>query len=203
MKKGLFIFCSIFLFAFLPSEEKMFFIHRFIVQPNSKLTIDGKTNVNAFTCAITHYTGKDTLVLKEGGPLSKPVFLQGSVSLLATHFDCGMAVMTKDFGTTINAKQHPYIVINFKTFERLPNYKLQRDKFKGTMTISIGGTARVFDVDCSIEAKPSGLIHLSGEREFLFSDFNLVPPQKMMGLIRIEKELIVRFTLVLKLDNNA
>lgn len=202
--KFVLIGCLILLcFSFRHTEEKILLIHRFIVQPQSELFIDGKTNVNSFRCGIARYPGKDTLVLQEGGPLRRPVFLKGSVHLPASHFDCGMQVMTKDFGTTIKAKEHPFIIITFKTFERLPNYKLKTDKFKGTMTISLGGSSNVFDVDCTIEVKPSGHIHLSGGRNFLFSDFNLVPPEKMMGLIRIQQELTVSFNLVLLLDTNS
>lgn len=203
MKIGVFVFLILLSSSFIPSEENLFLIHRFIVQPDSQLIIDGKTNVNSFRCSINRYPGKDTLVLQEGGPLRRPVFLKGSVALPASHFDCGLRVMTSDFSTTIKAKDHPYIVINFKTFERLPNYKLDEDKFKGTMTISLGGASKVFDIDCIIEAKSSGFIHLRGSRKFLFSDFHLVPPEKMMGLIRIEQELTVIFNLVLRLDTNA
>lgn len=200
---GVFTLFTLVLFAFDTDKNTPALIHRFIVQPTSTLTIDGSTNVNSFRCGINQYTGKDTLVLQEGSPLRKPIFLKGSVALKASNVDCGMAVMTKDFNETIKAKEHPHIIINFKSFERLPNYKRGEEKFKGTMTISLGGTVRQFDVDCTIQPQASGLIHLRGGRTFLFSDFNLHPPDKMMGLIRIQQELNVQFNLVLLLDTNS
>jgi hypothetical protein len=57
-------------------------------------------------------------------------------------------------------------------------------------------------MDCSIEAKSSGLIHLKGGRDFLFSDFNLEPPKHMMGLVKVQQNLTVGFRLVLKLDGD-
>ena len=194
----LFITC-----AFTSGKESPVLLHRFIVLPASTLTIDGSTNVNSFRCGISQYVGNDTLILQEGKTIRKPIFLKGRVALKASQFDCGMHVMTKDFNETIKAKEHPYIVIDFKSFERVPNYTKGEEKFKGTLTISLGGTTKQFSVDCSIQPNASGLIHLKGGRKFLFSDFNLTPPEKMMGLIRIEQELKVQFNLVLQLDSNT
>jgi hypothetical protein len=187
--------------SFVPVKDPIL-IHRFIVQPSSMLAIDGSTNVNSFRCGIASYTGTDTLILQEGKASQKPTFLRGRVALKASHFDCGMNVMTNDFNHTIKAKEYPYIVIDFKSFERAPDYRREVEKFKGTMNISLAGTTKQFSVDCTIKPQSSEVIHLSGARTFLFSDFNLQPPEKMLGLIRLHQELTVRFNLVLLLDKN-
>ncbi len=197
-----FLFCVLCM-AFSHTENKRSLIHRFIVLPDSKLTIDGQTNVNTFRCAISRYAGNDTLVLHEGGVLRRPIFKQGAVSLAAAGFDCGLALMTNDFNKTIKANQHPNIVINFKSFERVVRPGKKVEVFKALVEISLGGTSRTFEMDCSIEAKSTGIFNLKGERHFTFSDFSLEPPKKMMGLIRIEEQLVVNFNLVLQLDGNS
>jgi hypothetical protein len=175
-------------------------VHRLIVLPDSRLTIDGRTNVNTFKCAIGQYHGKDTLVLHEGGMNVRPVFVKGSVMLEATSFDCGMALMTSDFRKTIGSKSYPFIIIDFISFERTPRYSGD-EKFKGIVKISLGGVTRLFEMDCAIEAKSSGLIHLTGQKDFTFADFSLQPPKKMMGMVKVEQALNVAFHLVLKLDD--
>lgn len=180
--------------------ESSLLVHRLVVLPDSRLTIDGKTNVNSFKCAISQYKGRDTLVLHEGGVNVRPVFVRGSVQLDATSFDCGMAMMTSDFRKTIESKSYPFIVIDFISFERTPRYRGD-ERFKGIVKISLGGVTRLFEMDCAIEAKSSGLIHLTGEKNFTFSDFSLQPPKKMMGMVKVEQSLNVGFHLVLKLDD--
>ncbi len=177
--------------------------HRLIVLPNSTLSIDGKTNVNSFTCSIAKYAGSDTLVLHEGGKNTRPVFVKGSVGLDASTFDCGMALMTSDFRRTINSDKYPAIVIDFISFERTPSYSQKEEKFKGILKISLGGVTKLFEVDCSIEAKPNGLIHLKGGRNFTFADFGLTPPSRMMGAVKVKEDLTVKFHLVLKLDPHS
>ena len=188
-------------FAF--EDDSPVLVHRLIVLPDSQLSIDGRTNVNPFSCSIPQYVGKDTLVLQESGGSAKPVFVKGSVSLDASSFDCGMAMMTSDFCKTIQSQTYPAIIIDFILFERAPTYSKDKEKFKGLIKISLGGAANIFEVDCSIEALPTGLIRLKGARDFKFSDFNLEPPTRMFGLVRVEDSLKVSFNLVLKLDNNA
>lgn len=189
--------------AFSPPPDRGVLIHRLIVQPSSRLTIDGKTNVNAFQCAITQYFGKDTLVLQEGPRNRRPVFKKGFVGLEASSFDCGMQVMTNDFGKTIKANKYPVVSIEFVSFERIPRYDGAEEKFKGKLKISLGGVTKPFEMNCTIETESSGVIHLKGGRDFTFSDFNLEPPSKMMGLVKVQDDLKVNFHLVLLLDRNS
>lgn len=191
----------IFLTGFKPSPEKGELVHRLIVQPSSKLTIDGKTNVNAFQCAITQYVGRDTLVLREGRN-RRPVFTQGFVGLNAATFDCGMQMMTHDFRKTIKSKEFPVVSIEFISFERLPKYGAA-EAFKGKMKISLAGVTKPFEMTCTIETESSGYIHLKGSRRFTFADFNLEPPSHMMGLVKVQDALDVSFHLVLLLDRNS
>ncbi|MEP2668498.1 MAG: YceI family protein [Cyclobacteriaceae bacterium] len=178
-------------------------VHRFIVQPSSKLTIDGKTNVNSFRCAITQYVGKDTLVLHEGGKNKKPFFKKGYVGLEAARFDCGVQLMTNDFWKTIKYNEYPVVSIEFISFERTLILASGNDVFKGRMQISLAGVTKPFEMNCTIEVEESGLIHFKGGRRFTFSDFNLEAPSKMMGLVKVEDKIDVSFHLVLLLDKNA
>jgi hypothetical protein len=184
------------------SPEDIVLIHRFIVQPSSKLTINGKTNVNAFQCTTMSYHGKDTLILIEGGR-RRPFFEKGFVGLDASSFDCGMKVMTSDFSKTIKAKEFPSIFIEFISFEKIPLYSNAKDQFKGKIKISLGGVTQTFQMDCTIEPGTSGNIHLKGGRSFSFSDFNLQAPERVMGLIKVKDTLDVNFHLVLLLDDNS
>lgn len=201
MNLGSISFFFIILF-FDAKKETDLLVHRLIVQPASQLVINGNTNVNSFRCAIPKYVGIDTLVLQEGGKNVRPVFTKGSVSLDASSFNCGLAVMSSDFRKTINSKKYPAIIIDFISFERTPTYSKTQEAFKGIIKISLAGVTKLFEMDCTIEAKSSGLIHLKGGRDFQFSDFNLAPPKHMLGLVKVEQNLNVGFHLVLKLDTD-
>lgn len=174
-------------------------VHYLVVLPSSTLEVEGTTNVNNYKCAIVRYTGSDTLVLQEGGQNIRPVFVKGSVSLDASCVDCGMAMMTSDFKKAINFKEHPVIIVDFISFERMPKYTSGEEHFKGVLIISLGGVKKLFEVMCTIKAV-SGVIHLVGSHEFLFSDFKLSPPTRMLGAIKVNESLKVTFSLHLLLN---
>ena len=175
-------------------------VHRLIVQPSSTLSINGTTNINSYECAISKYTGNDTLVLHEGGRNIRPVFVKGEVSLDASSCDCGIPLMTSDFRKAINSKEHPAIIIDFISFERMPVYGNLPDKFKGILKISLAGVTKVFEVNCTINTTSAGIVHLVGSREFNFSDFGITPPTRMLGAVRVSEALTVSFHLQLRLD---
>jgi hypothetical protein len=190
------------LFSSLRTNEVVFLRHRLIVLPASTLTINGTTNVNSFACAIRRYCGADTLVIKES-PNERPIILKGFVGLEATTFDCGMPPMTSDFNRTLRSDQFPIIGIDFKSFERIPDYTCEQDKFNAQVAISIAGVTNIFAMPCVIETNRGGQIFLKGERVFQFADFKLKPPQRMMGLIKVNEALQVKFNLALKIDVNG
>lgn len=175
-------------------------LHRFIVQPESTLTVAGKTNVNSFQCT-TLYCGRDTLVLRESAD-TRPVFLKGNVQLDASAFSCGLQLMTNDFNKTIKAKEYPAIEIEFISFEKTPVFGCAEERFKGNMKIALAGVRKAFDVNCVIEAKSNGIIYLRGNHTFTFADFNLSAPSRMMGMVKVDENLEVKFNLALKVDPN-
>jgi hypothetical protein len=184
----------------IPSVSAQTLEHRLIVQPSSCLYIEGTTNINRYECAIVRYAGNDTLVLHEGGRNIRPVFVKGAVELDASSCDCGIPLMTSDFRKAINSREHPSIVIDFISFERMPVYASRPDQFKGILKISLAGLTKVFEVNCSINATQAGIIHLDGSRVFNFSDFNITPPTRMLGAVRVDQSLTVTFHLQLRLD---
>jgi hypothetical protein len=181
------------LMGFVPQAE---ITHRLVVLPLSTLTINRKTNVNKYHCAIASYSGTDTLLLRaERG--KGAFFTKGLVRLEASGFDCGMKVMTADFVKTIEADKYPFITIDFISFERVPKYEKTAEEFKGKLKISLANLTVPFEVRCNILKDENGYIHLTGSHYFTFSDFGLEPPSRVMGAVKVHENLAVNFHLVL------
>jgi hypothetical protein len=186
-----------------PRPESPALVHRLIVESSSTVTITGSTNISGYKCTIPMYTGSDTLVLHEGGRGVRPVFVRGEVKLDASSFDCGIAPMTSDFHKTINSRVYPTIVIDFISFSQMPSYTAAPEKFKGIVKISLAGVTKLFEVNCAIKLDSTDTIELTGSRDFLFSDFALTPPTRMLGAVKVKEGLKVSFHLKLALDPDS
>jgi hypothetical protein len=167
-----------------------------VIHPSSTVTINGKTNVNKYRCAIEEYKESDTLLLTaERG--KGAYFTKGTARLNASEFDCEKKVITNDFRESIQTEKYPYVTITFISFEREPTYARTEEKFNGKLSITLADVTVPCQVRCGIVLDEKGLIHLRGKRNFKFSDFGLTPPTKMGGLIKVKEDIEVAFHLIL------
>jgi hypothetical protein len=166
---------------------------RWVIVNGGSLKVDGSTNVNQFSCAITNYSKPDTISVARNK--TQPVQLFGAIELDVQKFDCHNPVMTSDLRKTLKSKEFPHLVIRFISMNRYPE---GTDETKGIVTIELAGVTKQFEVDYKTVSTSSSFINLEGTRTVHFSDFNLVPPRKLGGMIRTNNELKVVFNLRIK-----
>ena len=179
--------------AFIPENYSE--IAKWVIIQGCSLRVEGNTNVNKFNCEIANYGKPDTLLVRKSDKGNVPV--KGRISLDVGQFDCHNAMMTSDLRKTLKQKQFPKLNIEFITLNRFPDLQ-KPDKITGNVNIELAGVTRSFDVPYSISVDSNGIIHLIGSRDINFSDFNLVPPQKLGGMIRTENRLHIEFHLRMK-----
>jgi YceI-like protein len=166
-----------------------------IVEKESGLTVKGKSNINTFTCNIDKYLAKDTIVQVNNA--SNAILLDGSLSMDIKSFDCHSGQITNDLRKTLKAKEHPTMVIRFISIDRLPK-PVQTEFIKGLIEVELAGVVKRFDLVYTFSKEKSGNTRLIGGRSFCFSDFNLSPPKKLAGLIKIKDDFEVEFKLTLR-----
>lgn len=168
---------------------------KWVITSGCSLKVDGKTNVNEFSCAITNYSQPDTIWASWSA--NQPVKLNGSIHLDVQRFDCHNAVMTADLRKTLKSKEYPKLGIRFLSIAQYPDAGA-RQKTKGIVVIELAGVSKRYEVDYSVVSAANNYINLVGSREVNFSDFDIQPPRKLGGMIRTENQLSVEFNLRMK-----
>ena len=184
------------LFAGRPPLRKI----KWIVQKTSTLSIDGRTNINRCSCAVNEYTESDTITSLKGAYTNDPqgVPLKGVLRINIDDFNCHNRIMTAEFKKNLKSRQYPQLKICFINLEKMPFSGSNAETIKGNVDIELAGITRRFEISynsCRTDVSEGQLI---GTRTFCFSDFQLQPPQKMGGLIRVNDQLNVQFILYLK-----
>lgn len=170
---------------------------KWVVSKNSSLRVNGSTNVNKFSCEIPAYDQTDTLTISKNKS-DQEVVLSGSIELNVNSFDCHNSGMTKQLQKTLKENQFPVLHIRFLSLNRLPELTASEEKITGMVNIEIAGVSKHFEVNYQINQDDQKVIHLLGARAINFSDFNLVPPRKLGGMIKTKDELSVDFHLNIK-----
>jgi hypothetical protein len=166
------------------------------VTGNSKLYISGLTNVNEFSCNSVGYSGKDNLreIFQESTGYT---IFNGEILMKAAAFDCGNSIMTKDFAKTVKAEEFPEIKIRFINLVQTTCSSTE-NPLKGSVEISLAGKSKLYSIDCIIQEESDKVKYLVGSQTFFFSDFDLAPPSKFLGAIKVKDSVKVNFEIMLK-----
>jgi len=169
---------------------------RWVVSQNSSLRVNGSTNINTFSCVIPAYDKTDTITIKS--ETDKGVILSGSIGLSVNSFDCHNSGMTKQLQKTLNQKQFPVLQIRFLSLNNLPAITRNPEAITGLVAIEIAGVTKQFEINYQISEDSEHVINLLGSRMLTFSDFKLIPPRKLGGMIKTKDQLTVAFHLKMK-----
>jgi len=170
-------------------------IEQWVIERNSSLSIQGRSNVNSFQCDVKEYLRADTISLYKEEQ-QQQFAIKGGLTIIVNEFDCHQRYMTGDLRKTLKAQKYPQLKIDLLS---IGNFTTAGNKnVKGTMAISLAGITRKMEVDYSVATDKNGNLNLNGRRKVLFSDFGLTPPSKLAGLIKVEEEINVEFQLILR-----
>jgi hypothetical protein len=182
---------------FMNHIEKVMELKKWVVNENSSLSVNGSTNVNKFSCVIPAYGQVDTITINKGKD-DKGIILTGSIDLKVNNFDCHNSGMTKQLQKTLNEKQFPLLHIRFLSLDQLPVIIAKPQLITGMVDIEIAGVSKRFEINYQISQDAEKCINLLGSRDLNFSDFKLIPPRKLGGMIKTKDQLTVAFNLNMK-----
>jgi len=188
----LFIIWSIFFTDPITTADRV----KWIVTEDSRLEIEGATNVNRYNCALVEYSGTDVLIQNDDAGVGNMSWA-GDIVMKANNFDCFNPIMTKDFLKTVQADEYPEIRIRFLelTGSITP---AQKEAFYGKVDITIAGVTKRFPVSCQLVSLKENSKKLVGSQSFKFTDFGIDPPVKFLGTVKVKDEIKVNFELFLE-----
>jgi hypothetical protein len=171
-------------------------IKRWAVASNSSLNIEGRSNINQFSCEVTKYLVADTLEYVKNETTRQFLFSNKGLTIDINDFDCHQRLITNDFRKTLKASQNRYLKIQFISLDAFDTRN--RQTVKGKVEIWLAGQVKCTTIDFITNATSNGLIQMNGTKTLLFSEFNLTPPRKLAGFIKIKEEIRVNFELYFK-----
>ncbi|WP_297336901.1 hypothetical protein [Algoriphagus sp.] len=169
---------------------------QWLVSEKSVVEILGKTNINSFECQSINYSGNDILT-EVLFPEKNQAVWSGEIVLSSANFDCFNRMMTKDFHQTVQADEHPQIRVRFLDLIR-KNPNTPQESLNGNVEITLAGVCRRFPISCDLKFEKNGKTRLIGSQTVTFSDFQIDPPVKFLGTVKVQNEISVRFGLVLE-----
>jgi hypothetical protein len=166
---------------------------KWVILKDCTVKVNGSTNVNKFSCSISGYPNADTLLCYAVSNEALPVMMQGQLTLPVAGFDCLNSMMTNDLRKTLKAKEFPALRIHFISLEKYPALTAAQEVITGVVGVELAGIVKRIEVRYTISTDTQGIVHLIGNQSIHFSDFGLIPPRKLGGMIRANDRLDVEF----------
>ncbi|MFC5283818.1 YceI family protein [Pedobacter alpinus] len=168
---------------------------QWVITKSGYLKVKGSTTVNTFTCVIPNYARPDTINIYRTKSVVK---LSGEIALNINAFDCHNVMMTAQLRKTLKAAQYPHIKIRFISLNKLPILTSKKEQVKGWVEIVLANVTKRYEIDYQLYKDAQNTIHLTGVQDVNFSDFKLIPPSKLGGMIKTNDQLGIEFQLQFK-----
>jgi polyisoprenoid-binding protein YceI len=169
-----------------------------VLQPQSRLWIDGTSTIRSFTCtaaevnAVVEANGSNAILsLFTGEKGVKSV----KVTVPAERIDCGNGKMNDHMRNALKVAEIPTITFNLTDYDVAKS----TDGIAGTIngTLDLGGVKKPISLHASGKTE-GGMLHVNGVYELRMTDYGLKPPSLMFGRIKVGDTVKVGFDLLLK-----
>ncbi|MCP9290246.1 YceI family protein [Gracilimonas sediminicola] len=164
----------------------------------SKLSINGKSNVNDFRCESEHELQQDSLDFDYHFSADTITVDGVSLFLEISEFDCGKKAINRDFRSTLKYKEHPFIQITLNELI-LENEENPVPK-AANVTITIAGVERNYEVPLNAFSSSEEGVLVGGNKTLYMTDFGLTPPSPLFGLVQVSDELDIVFDLIVRFE---
>jgi hypothetical protein len=178
----------------------------FTPDPDSKIWIEGRSNVNQFSCEAGNYQGEAVLLNQSPDETDMQADEQVKLELQipVRSFECGRSRMNRDLYNALRSEEFLYIEFEFSNARNIT----ENGDVPNSYILEISGILTVAGISREINFKADGYIledgrlRAVGQKEILMTDYDVEPPTGLLGLVRAENELTVHFDLYASPRNN-
>lgn len=156
----------------------------------SYLVIKGESNVNRFS-----FTFKNPSPDKVGNPRNNLLWNGTEIFIPVREFEASNPHMYKDFLQQMQESRYPNISIRFTDFS-IEEHADYSGYLKYNVGITLAGVTREYAIDCELVSCGDNFT-IRGSEILKLTDFNIPPPQKLNGLIKVKDEISVSFSIMI------
>jgi polyisoprenoid-binding protein YceI len=170
-----------------------------VLQPQSRVWIEGSSNVRDFTCTTTSFETR----VQSSVPGAVSAVLAGTkavesaeLAIPAASLDCRNGKMNDHMLKALKAKENPTIAFRITTYD----VAKATAGVNGTATgqLTLGGVTKTITVTAHATPDASGALRLTGSYQLKMTDYGLTPPSLMMGTLKVNESVKVGFDMLLK-----
>jgi polyisoprenoid-binding protein YceI len=170
---------------------------RVAVGPESKLWIEGTSNLHGWSCTAEKFDAAielDAAAVAELATATPKVLKRVEVKVPVKALKCGHGGMDDNLYKALKADERPEISYILATFDALPA-EVDGFTLKTNGTLAIAGKENKLTMDVVATRLPDGTVKATGMVPIKMTDFGIKPPTAMFGTLRTGDVVKVNFAL--------
>jgi len=108
-------------------------------------------------------------------------------------FECSNSMMYNDFQELLKASEYPYITIEIDP-SQVRNILPGKSSTDLIFSITIASITNAQYISCDINTYPNSTMSITGEATIQLANFQIKPPIKFMGLVKVKDEVTIKFS---------
>lgn len=157
-------------------------------EPNSKVWVEGTSNVRGFKCAATEITSR--IAKNESVELARLVE-DALVVIPVTKLDCGNGKMNEHMSNALKAERNANIEF------ALASYKVNGTTATLIGTLTMAGVEKEIQIPATILTEGE-LVRVKAVVPLNMKEWGIKPPSLMMGAMKVKENVTVGFDVTLK-----
>jgi polyisoprenoid-binding protein YceI len=171
---------------------------RLAVGPDSKLWVEGGSNLHGWSCKASSMDAAidvDEAFLKSS-TVAPTLLKKVTVKVPVRSLKCGHGGMDNNLYKALKADDSAEISYILATFDVVEGAKADSFTVKTVGALTIAGTEKSVNMDVSATRLPDGSVKADGELPLLMTDFGVKPPTALLGTLRTDNKVTVKFSLL-------
>ncbi|NNE36511.1 MAG: YceI family protein [Rhodothermales bacterium] len=160
---------------------------RFYLMSDSRIWLEGSSSLSSFACE-----AKGVMLDSVSKDDSE---IQALVELPVAGLDCGRRKMNRDLRRAMKANDHPTISYRLEGIQAEPRLQTDDDHISVDVdgVLSVAGVPQRVIVQAIAQDLNEDTYRVVGSVPLQMTDYNVVPPRILRGLIRVRNEIVVQF----------
>lgn len=169
----------------------------FSIEEQSRLFIEGTSNVNSFECLCKDNFPKSIIQFHPTTNNEKTLrFYNTALKLRTQKLDCNNSRMNRDLCEALKSDQYPAIQIELLDANVLPGSFKNNEEWsmiKVSVALTITNVCKKYSLEVKAQKLGANRYRFVSYLDLLMTDFNIEPPTAMLGLIKVRDKIRINF----------
>ncbi len=171
---------------------------RLVLQPESKIWVEGTSTVRSYTCESSRLTANVAVDASSARIADLSGAVKGvSFSVPVASLDCGNNTMDSHLRDALKASSNPDIRFRTTRHDVVAN-GAGKGRVQLAGRLSIAGQEQTINLTADATEQANGALRVRGQHALEMTNYGVTPPRLMMGTLRVHDPVVVHFDLLLR-----